>query len=101
MIQYAATHRLHRMTMEYRMPAFAGTTAVWCGKTLPLPLGAHEIEITAFVGLQDGLVEQMRVAALRPFRGRHGRQCRTALFKLGRVDQKVDASFCDVEPDHV
>ena len=33
---------------------------------LPLALAAHEIEIAAFVGLQDGLVEQMRIAALRP-----------------------------------
>src|SRR3979490_332880 len=37
---------------------------------LPLPLAAHEIEIAAFVGLQDGLVEQMRVTALRPVRCR-------------------------------
>src|SRR5262249_40826513 len=35
-----------------------------CGTAaLSLPLAAHEIEVAAFVGLQDGLVEQMRIAA--------------------------------------
>src|SRR6267142_5033360 len=46
----------------------AGMTAVCRQCRLLLPLGPHEIEIAAFVGLQDGLVEQMRVTALRPFR---------------------------------
>src|SRR5258708_39782997 len=36
----------------------------------PLALAAHEIEIAAFVGLQDGLVDQSRSAAPVPFRRR-------------------------------
>src|SRR5712672_4100085 len=69
--------------------------------SLPLPPTPHKIEIAAFVGLQNGLVEQMRVAAPGPFRRRERRQRRAAFFDLGRVDQKIDASFGDVEPDHV
>src|ERR1700733_1678856 len=41
------------------------------GRHFPLlSLGAHEIEIAAFIGLQNGLKEQMRVAAFGPFRRR-------------------------------
>src|SRR5438876_6829185 len=66
-----------------------------------LPSAAHEIEIAALVGLQNGLVEQMRVAAPGPFGRRDGRKRRTALFQFLDVDQKIDASLADIEPDHV
>src|SRR3954467_8720788 len=51
------------------------TTQSFCssstkGDPLSLPLATHEIEIAAFVGLQDRLVEQMGVAALGPVRRR-------------------------------
>src|ERR1700724_4450115 len=66
-----------------------------------LALAAHEIEVAAFISLQDGLVEQMRIAALGPFRRRRGWQRRAALFQFGGVDQEIDASLGDIEPDHV
>ena len=71
------------------------------GKTLPLPRAAHEVEVAAFIGLQDGLVEQMRVAALGPVRSYPRRQCGTAFFQLGCIDQQIDAALGDIEPDHV
>ena len=40
--------------------------------TLTLALPAHKVEVAAFVGLQNGLVEQMRVSALGPVRRRRG-----------------------------
>src|SRR5665213_62049 len=49
---------------------------------LTLPLGAHEIEIAAFVGLQNRFVEQMSVAAARPFRRRRRRQHGAAFLQL-------------------
>src|SRR5260370_41049556 len=61
----------------------------WLAMTgkLPLPLRAHKVEIAAFVGLENGLVEQMRIAAFGPFRRRCRRECRAALLELGRIDQ--------------
>src|ERR1700694_1212580 len=101
MIQYAAAHPLYLIAAEYWMPAFAGMTAVLCARrwgyyqeaALPLPLAAHEIEIAAFVRLQDGFVEQMRVAAPGPFRCRRGGKRRAPFFQLGNVDQQIDASL--------
>src|SRR6266481_3556754 len=55
--------------------------------TLPPPSFPHEVEIAAFVGLQNGLVEEMCVAAARPFRDRHGLERRAALFQLCSIDQ--------------
>jgi hypothetical protein len=91
MIQYAAASRPHIIALEYWMPAFAGMTAVGAQRRraphhedyhpallLLLPLAAHEIEIAAFVGLQDRLIEQMRVAAFGPIRRRDGSQRRLA-----------------------
>src|SRR5256885_7811787 len=68
---------------------------------LSLPFAAHEIEIATFVGLQNGLVEQMRVSALGPFGRLRRRQCGAAFFELGIVDQQIDAALGDIEPDHV
>src|SRR6266849_1396202 len=80
MIQYAASspalsHRSGILDARCSLSSgghsadpLAGMTAVCRRCHLPLPLGPHEIEIAAFVGLQDGLVEQMRVPPLRPFR---------------------------------
>src|SRR5712692_10212251 len=83
-------------------PACAGHDGCFVGsKTLPLPPAAHEIEIAAFVGLQDGLVEQMRVAAPGPLRRRHGRKRRAAFFQFLGIDQNIDRSLGDIEPDHV
>src|SRR5882762_8112748 len=79
MIQYYVPYRFYRETLEYWMPAFAGMTA---GVPLPLPLSPHENQIGAFVGLQNGLVEQMRVTAFGPFRRRDRRQRRASLFKF-------------------
>src|SRR5216117_3048787 len=64
-------------------------------------LPTHEIEVATFVGLQNRLVEQVRVAAPGPF-GRN-RRCkrRAALRKLRRVDQEIDAALRDIEADHV
>src|SRR5258706_7259706 len=59
-----------------------------CRLELPLALSPHEIEIAAFVRLQNRLVEQMRVAAPGPFRCRDRRQRGAALFQLGRINQK-------------
>src|ERR1700694_2018767 len=75
--------------------AFAGMTTF-----VPsvLALAAHEIKVAAFIGLQDGLVEQMRIAALGPFRRRRGWQRRAALLQFGGVDQEIDASLGDIEP---
>src|SRR5882762_8780622 len=71
------------------------------GGSLPLALAAHEVEVAAFVGLQDRLVEEMRVATRRPF-GRGLRPQRSAaLVELGIIDQQIDAALFDVEPDHV
>ena len=67
---------------------------------LPLSSGAHEIEVAALVGLQNGFVEQVGVAALRPIRRRQ-LQRRTAPLKLGVIDQQVDAAPSDIEPNHV
>src|ERR1700688_3360892 len=64
-------------------------------------LATHEIEVAAFVGLKKGLVEQMRVATFGPVRRGRQFQRRTALFKLSSIDQKIDASFGDIEPDRV
>ena len=58
---------------------------------LSLSPGAHEIEIAAFIGLQNGFIEQVGVAALRPIRRRQ-LQRRTAPLKLGVIDQEVDAA---------
>ena len=68
---------------------------------LSLSLAAHEIEVAALVGLQDGLIEQMRVAAPRPLRCFGGRQRGSALVKFGGIDKKIDASPRDIKPDHV
>src|SRR5258708_37793732 len=65
---------------------------------LPLPSTSHEIEVAAFVGLQDGLVEQVRVTAPGPFRRCDRRERRAALFQFLVVDQKIDAAFGDIEP---
>ena len=43
----------------------------------------------------------MRVTAPGPFRRRDRRQRRASLFKFGGVDQKINASLGDIEPDHV
>src|SRR4051812_13545027 len=68
---------------------------------LVLPLPAHEIEIATFVGLQNRLVEQMRVAAPGPI-GRNG-WCkrRVAFLQFGSIDQEIDAAVRDIEADHV
>src|SRR6185437_15512106 len=66
------------------------------GVTLALALSAHEIEVAAFVGLQNGLVEQMRVTAFGPVRRRDRLHRGTSLFQLGGIDQKIDAAFCDI-----
>src|SRR5260221_547695 len=77
-------------SMEYWMPAFAGMTKLLrTDCRLSLSFAAHEIEIAAFVGLQNGLVEQMRVAALRPFGRLRRHQCGAAFFELGIVDQEI------------
>src|SRR5258708_9828398 len=96
MIQYSMTPRLYLIASECGMPAFAGMTAVYSRedvlrmkKPLPLPLAAHKIEIAAFVGLQDRLVEQVRVAAPGPSRRRGGRHRRAPLFHLGGVPHEV------------
>src|SRR5258707_5565408 len=98
MIQYSMTPRLYLLAWDCWMPAFAGMTAVYARedvlrmkRPLPLPLAAHKIEIAAFVGLQDGYVEQVRVAAPGPSRRRGGRQRRAPLFQLSGVDQEGDA----------
>src|ERR1700761_192905 len=62
-------------------------------------LAAHEIEVAALVGLQDGPVEQMRVAAFGPIRGPRKLQGGAALFEFGGIDQEIDASLGDIEPD--
>src|SRR5690242_1846229 len=70
-------------------------------QALPLALPAHKVEVAAFIGLQNRLVEQVRVAASGPF-GRDSRhQRRAALRKLRFVDQQIDAAFRDIEADHV
>src|SRR5258706_16341641 len=61
--------------------AFA-MTGKRCRLELPLPFSPHEIEIAAFIGLQDGLIKQVSVAALCPFRCNDRRQRREALFHL-------------------
>src|SRR5437879_8553045 len=98
MIQYAAAHRLYLAFPEYWMPAFAGMTTL---DPLLLAPSPHEVEIAAFVGLQNGLVEEMRVAAPGPFRRGDGLERRTALVEFGGIDQEIDASLLDIEPDHV
>src|SRR5947209_12344970 len=78
------------------------TAALYARRSrLSLPPTSHEIEIAAFVGLQDGLVEQMRVAAPGPFGRRDGQKRRAPLFQFLGVDQKIDASLGDIDPDHV
>src|SRR4051812_12508991 len=49
---------------------------------LPLPRAAHEVEVAAFVGLQDRLVEKMRVAAFGPVRRCRRRERGATLLKL-------------------
>src|SRR5882757_3773117 len=81
---------------------FAGMTKLLRSScSLSLSFAAHEIEIAAFVGLQNGLVEQMRVTALGPIGRYSRRQCGAAFFELRIVDQEIDAALGDVEPDHV
>jgi len=78
MIQYAAAYRLYLVASEYWMPRLRGHDNFYVAaranqhlQVRLLPLSPHEIEIAAFVRLQDRVVEQMRVAAPRPF-GRRG-----------------------------
>ena len=66
--------------------------------------GDQEIEIAAFVSLQDAAMEQGRVAAHR--RGRRAGGPPGTLFGLAAdelrgVDQQLDASVRDVELDRV
>src|SRR5260221_11651324 len=83
-----------------RLKAHPGMTASGTAP-LPLPFAAHEVEVAAFVGLQNGLVEEMGVAAACPF----GRRCRlergASLVGLGVIGQEIDAALFDLEPDHV
>src|SRR6185437_9411349 len=65
-------------TTHLRDRALADDTGV----TLALAFPAHEIEVAAFVGLQNGLVEEMRVTAFGPLRRRHRLHRGTALFQL-------------------
>src|SRR6266480_884511 len=102
MIQYSAPFRFYlKQRRLLDAPLSRSMTAAFmrAKKTLPLPLAAHEIEIAAFVGLQDALVEQMRVAAFCPIHRRRGLKRRAALFELSGVDQQIDASVGDIEPD--
>src|SRR5271163_2769031 len=52
--------RLSSDVNKVAAPARDGTRR---GPRLPLALAAHEVEVATFVGLQDGLVEEMRVTA--------------------------------------
>src|SRR5258706_15331686 len=82
----ASDEAIHRRGVTDCFAALA-MTGKRCRLELPLPFSPHEIEIAAFVGLQDGLVEQVRVAALCPSRCRDRRQRGAALFQLGRINQ--------------
>src|SRR6516164_1374819 len=68
---------------------------------LPLPFRTQKIEVATFVCLQDGLIEEMGIAAVRPWRSGHWLERRAAPFQFGFIDQKVDAAPFDIEPDHV
>src|SRR5258708_11225600 len=72
----------------------------WLAMTgkLPLPLRAHKVEIAAFVGLENGLVEQMRIAAFGPVRRHLPRKRGTGFFQLRGADQQINASVGDRAP---
>src|SRR5258708_13092459 len=83
-----------------RLKAHPGMTASGTAP-LPLPLAAHEVEVAAFVGLQNGLVEEMGVAAACPFRRRCRLERGASLVELGVIDQEIYAALFDLHPDHL
>src|SRR5436190_413351 len=64
-----------------------------------LPLRGHEVEVAALIGLENRLIEQVRVAALSPVRRLLWRQQPPPPHQLGVIDQQADAPIGDVELD--
>src|SRR5439155_6423963 len=82
---------------------FADAVLLWIARrpSLSFSVFAHEIEVAAFVGLQDRVVEQPGVAAPGPLGIAGGLERRMALLQLGLVDQEFDAALGHIKLDLV